>query len=86
MSFIIDNEADLEMALAVSLDSKIQYPAACNAIETLLVHRDIAPVFLEKAIPLFNSNDVKLIGDKRSLELGIKHEASLEDWQTEYLD
>jgi len=82
----IDNEANLEMALSVALDSKIQYPAACNAIETLLVHKDIAPVFLEKAIPLFDSNNVKLIGDKRSLELGIKHEASLEDWQTEYLD
>jgi len=82
----IDNEANLEMALSVALDSKIQYPAACNAIETLLVHKDIASVFLEKAIPLFNSNDVKLIGDKRSVELGLKYEASLEDWQTEYLD
>ena len=82
----IDNEANLEMALSVSLDSKIQYPAACNAIETLLVHKDIAPVFLEKAIPLFNANDVKLIGDKRSVELGLSYEASLEDWQTEYLD
>ncbi|KGF97537.1 Gamma-glutamyl phosphate reductase [Prochlorococcus marinus str. MIT 9302] len=82
----IDNEVNLEMALSVSLDSKIQYPAACNAIETLLVHKDIAPVFLEKAIPLFNSNNVKLIGDKRSVELGLKYEASLEDWQTEYLD
>ncbi len=82
----IDNEVNLEMALSVALDSKIQYPAACNAIETLLVHKDIAPAFLEKAIPLFNSNDVKLIGDKRSIELGLKYEASLEDWQTEYLD
>jgi len=82
----IDSEANLEMALSVSLDSKIQYPAACNAIETLLVHKDIAKAFLEQAIPLFNSNDVKLIGDKRSVELGIKYEASLEDWQTEYLD
>ncbi|MBO8204167.1 glutamate-5-semialdehyde dehydrogenase [Prochlorococcus marinus] len=82
----IDNEANLEMALSVALDSKIQYPAACNSIETLLVHNEIAPVFLEKAIPLFNSNDVKLIGDERSVELGLKHEASLEDWQTEYLD
>ena len=82
----IDNEANLEMALSVALDSKIQYPAACNAIETLLVHKDIAPAFLEKAIPLFNSNEVKLIGDKRSVELGLKYEASLEDWQTEYLD
>jgi len=82
----IDIEANLEMALSVALDSKIQYPAACNAIETLLVHKDIAPAFLEKAIPLFNSNDVKLIGDKRSVELGLKFEASLEDWETEYLD
>jgi len=82
----IDTEANLGMALSVALDSKIQYPAACNAIETLLVHKDIAPAFLEKAIPLFNSNDVKLIGDKRSVELGIKYEASLEDWKTEYLD
>jgi len=82
----IDIEANLEMAISVALDSKIQYPAACNAIETLLVHKDIAPTFLEKAIPLFNSNDVKLIGDKRSVELGLKYEASLEDWKTEYLD
>jgi len=82
----IDIEANLEMALSVALDSKIQYPAACNAIETLLVHKDIAPTFLEKAIPLFNSNDVKLIGDKKSVDLGLKYEANLEDWQTEYLD
>jgi len=82
----IDIEANLEMALSVALDSKIQYPAACNAIETLLVHKDIAPAFLEKAIPLFNSKDVKLIGDKRSVDLGLKYEASLEDWKTEYLD
>ena len=82
----IDIEANLEMALSVALDSKIQYPAACNAIETLLVHKDIAPAFLEKAIPLFNSNDVKLIGDKRSVELGLKCQARLEDWKTEYLD
>ena len=82
----IDSDANLEKALSVSLDSKIQYPAACNAIETLLVHKDIASVFLEKAIPLFNSNEVKLIGDKRSVQLGVKYEASVEDWQTEYLD
>jgi len=82
----IDIEANIETALSVALDSKIQYPAACNAIETLLVHKDIAPAFLKKAIPLFNSNDVKLIGDKRSVELGLKYEASLEDWKTEYLD
>ncbi len=82
----IDIDANLGMALSVALDSKIQYPAACNAIETLLVHKDVAPAFLEKAIPLFNTNNVKLIGDKRSVELGLKYEANLEDWGTEYLD
>ena len=82
----LDKEANLEMALSVALDSKIQYPAACNAIETLLLHKDIAQDFLEKAIPLFSSNDVKLIGDKSCVELGLKYEANEEDWQTEYLD
>ena len=82
----VDNEASLEMALSVALDSKTQYPAACNAIETLLVHEDIASAFLEKAIPLFNSKEVKLIGDRRSVELGVPYQANMEDWQTEYLD
>ena len=82
----IDNDVNIDMALSVALDSKIQYPAACNAIETLLIHKDIAPSFLKRAIPLFNSNDVKLIGDKKSVELGVEFEASFEDWQTEYLD
>ena len=82
----IDKEANLEMALSVALDSKIQYPAACNALETLLIHKDIAPVFLERAIPLFESNNVNLLGDKKSLALGVKSEANYEDWKTEYLD
>ncbi len=82
----IDNDVNIDMALSVALDSKIQYPAACNAIETLLIHQDIAPGFLKRAIPLFNANDVKLIGDKKSVELGVEFEASFEDWQTEYLD
>ncbi len=82
----IDNEVNLDIALRVSLDSKIQYPAACNAVETLLIHKDIAPEFLKKAIPIFNSKDVKLIGDKKSIQMGVDIEANYEDWQTEYLD
>ncbi len=82
----IDNNVNIDMALSVALDSKVQYPAACNAIETLLIHKDIAPGFLKRAIPLFNSNDVKLIGDKKSVELGVEFQASFEDWKTEYLD
>jgi len=82
----IDNEVNIEIALKVALDSKIQYPAACNAVETLLIHKDTASEFLNKAIPLFKSNNVKLIGDKRSVQLGVAFEANYEDWKTEYLD
>ena len=82
----IDSEANLDMAIRVALDSKVQYPAACNAIETLLIHNDIASVFLKKAIPIFVSNGVKLIGDKKSIGLGVQFEACEEDWETEYLD
>jgi len=42
----VDNEADLRKAVDVCYDSKVQYPAVCNAMETLLVHRDIAGTFL----------------------------------------
>ena len=82
----IDNEVNLDLALKVALDSKIQYPAACNAIETLLIHEDIASEFLKKAIPNFKAKNVKLIGDKKSVQLGVDFEANYEDWQTEYLD
>ena len=82
----IDSEANLDIALKVALDSKIQYPAACNAVETLLIHKDTASVFFNKAIPVFNSNNVKLIGDEKSVQLGVAFKANNEDWKTEYLD
>ena len=82
----IDNEVDIDLAVLVSLDSKIQYPAACNAMETLLIHHDIAEDFLKKAIPIFKSKNVKLKGDKRAQSFGVEFFASEEDWRTEYLD
>ncbi len=82
----IDNNCDIDLAVKVSLDSKIQYPAACNAIETLLIHKDVAPKFLSKAIPVFKANKVELRGDEKSGKYGIKLSASNKDWETEYLD
>ncbi len=82
----IDNYCDIDLAIKVSLDSKVQYPAACNAIETLLIHEDVASQFLSKAIPLFKANNVELRGDQKSVKYGIKLSASNEDWETEYLD
>ncbi|HBP53542.1 MAG TPA: gamma-glutamyl-phosphate reductase, partial [Synechococcus sp. UBA8638] len=46
----VDQRANIDMAVAVALDAKTQYPAACNAIETLLVHRRVARQFLPPAI------------------------------------
>ena len=82
----IDNCCDIDLAIKVSLDSKIQYPAACNAIETLLIHKDVASEFLSKAIPVFKDNKVELRGDEKSTKYGIKLSASNKDWETEYLD
>ncbi len=82
----IDLEADIEQALNIAIDSKTQYPAACNAIETLLLHREIASEFLEKAIPAFKKEGVLLLGDSQSQALGIEGEASEDDWDKEYLD
>ncbi len=82
----VDNDVDIDLAIKVSLDSKIQYPAACNAIETLLIHNDIASNFLKKAIPVFENNNVILKGDKESVSFGVGVQATEEDWRTEYLD
>ena len=82
----IDSEADIYQAINIAIDSKTQYPAACNSIETLLVHQDIARSFLNVAIPELEKLGVKLLGDDKSCQLGIKNSANEEDWSTEYLD
>ena len=82
----VDAAADLDQALRVAIDAKTQYPAACNAIETLLVHEQIAPRFLAMAIEAFGAAGVELRGDAAALALGVKHAASEEDWSSEYSD
>ena len=82
----VDVAADLDQALRVAIDAKTQYPAACNAIETLLVHEQIAPSFLAMAIEAFGAAGVELRGDAAALALGVEHAASEEDWSSEYSD
>ena len=82
----VDAAADVGQALRVAIDSKTQYPAACNAIETLLVHEAIAPAFLAEAVPAFRDAGVTLRGDAASQSLGVEAAATEEDWRTEYLD
>ncbi|MCL2032362.1 MAG: glutamate-5-semialdehyde dehydrogenase [Methanomassiliicoccaceae archaeon] len=86
----IDDEADIDLALAVTLDSKIQYPAVCNAVETLLVNSKIADKFLPRMAKLFNENNVEIRVDERSKSSIPKEipvvDAKEEDWDTEYND
>ena len=82
----VDNSVDIAKAISIALDSKIQYPAACNAIETLLIHEDVAEMFLKKGLSSFSSAGVTLKGDAKSQSLGVKNKATEADWSTEYLD
>jgi glutamate-5-semialdehyde dehydrogenase len=82
----VDRQVDQEQALRVALDAKTQYPAACNAIETLLVHREVAPSFVPKAVAAFAAAGVELRGDPEAMALGVSQPASDDDWGTEYSD
>lgn len=83
----VDSDADMEMAWNVALDSKVQYPAVCNAMETLLVNADVADRFLPRMCQLLKDNNVEIRCDTRSMEfMDGAVPASEEDWDTEYND
>ena len=82
----VDQEVDVPQAIRIALDAKTQYPAACNAIETLLIHRSSAATFLEQALPAFAEAGVELRGDAASQALGVSTAAEESDWRTEYSD
>jgi len=82
----VDQEVDVPQAIRIALDAKTQYPAACNAIETLLIHRSSAATFLEQALPAFAEAGVELRGDAASQALGVSTAAEDSDWRTEYSD
>ena len=65
----VDRAADLNRAVTVTLDSKVQYPAACNSIETLLVHKDVAAAFLPRVVAELNRANVEVRGCPRVLAL-----------------
>ncbi|MCK9273667.1 MAG: glutamate-5-semialdehyde dehydrogenase [Syntrophales bacterium] len=83
----VDADADLEMAIDISLNAKAQRPGVCNAMETLLVHQDIAAAFLPRLAAKFNEIGVALRGCERTLEILSGIEPAREsDWYEEYLD
>ena len=81
----VDVDADLEMAIKIIVNAKMQRPSVCNAAETLLVHRDVAGEFLPRAASALEG--VELRADERALEfLPRATLATEEDWSTEFLD
>ncbi len=82
----VDREADLEKGLRITVDSKCQYVAVCNAAETLLVHADIASAFLPRVRDALEAEGVALRGCERTREWIDAAPATEEDWGTEYLD
>ncbi len=82
----VDKDADLDKAINISYDAKCQYAAVCNAIETLLVHKDIAKKFLPLIQEKYNKANIELRGDEETLKILKIKKATEEDWRTEYND
>ena len=83
----VDSDADMQMALNICLNAKAQRPGVCNAMETLLVHEAIAPVFLPKMAEVFKTAGVELRGCEKTMALIPGCKAAVEDdWYAEYLD
>jgi glutamate-5-semialdehyde dehydrogenase len=83
----VDADADLEMAVKLTFNSKVQRPGVCNALETLLVHRDVAEDFLPAVTEKLAEAGVELRGCERSLDVvRSMNPATEEDWYAEYLD
>jgi glutamate-5-semialdehyde dehydrogenase len=83
----VDHAADMEKAVAIAYDAKVQYPAVCNAAETLLVHEAIAPEFFPTAMAKLKEAGVEIRGCAKTLKLlpnqGVIA-ATEKDWRTEY--
>jgi glutamate-5-semialdehyde dehydrogenase len=83
----VDESADLEKAVAITVNAKTQRPGVCNAAESLLVHEKVAETFLPLAGKELLKRGVEIRGDKKTCEIipGAVS-ASEEDWATEFLD
>jgi len=82
----VDKAADVDMAVSIAVDSKAQNVSVCNAMETLLVHRDIAADFLPKLLHPMQAKNVRLLGDEAVRAIIPAKPATAADWATEYLD
>jgi glutamate-5-semialdehyde dehydrogenase len=82
----VDARADLQKALDICYDAKVQYPAVCNAVEKILVHSAIAEKFLPMLAERLGAAGVEIRGCDKTLGIIRARRAKAEDWDTEYLD
>lgn len=83
----IDKDANLEMAVKITMNAKTQRPSVCNAIETLLVHKDVASEVLPILEKELLAKNVEIRADQKALDyLTQASEATQADWETEFLD
>lgn len=83
----VDKAADLEKAVSIVKNSKLRRTGICGALETLLVHKDVAESHLPAILDALNAGDCEIRGDAEVQKIGLGVlEASEEDWSTEYLD
>jgi glutamate-5-semialdehyde dehydrogenase len=80
----VDETADLEKTVPMVLNAKVQRPSVCNALETLLVHQDIASVALPKIAKVLEASGVTIHGCEETLKLVTGVPATETDWETEY--
>ena len=86
----VDSSANVDDAVAIAVNAKVQKPSVCNAAETLLVHSDVAPDFLPRALHELRESGVELRVDARARSLAGDLASSLrdateDDWATEFL-
>jgi glutamate-5-semialdehyde dehydrogenase len=83
----VDHKAKLDEAVSITVNAKVQRPGVCNAAESLLVHKDVAEIFLPKVYDELKKYNVEIRGDEKVLEiLPDVNRATEEDWGMEYLD
>jgi glutamate-5-semialdehyde dehydrogenase len=83
----VDKDADLDMAVRIIENAKVSRPSTCNAMETLLVHKDVIRPLMEKLVPVLKARHVEMRADTAAREAGGDDTigaASEEDWRTEY--
>jgi len=85
----VDRAADLDKALEIIIDAKTSYPAVCNAVETVLIHREVAGRFLPGLVEALKAKSVEVRCDESAInDLALEDvsRATDEDWRTEYCD